>query len=89
MALNAWVNQHKVYPEEARKRGESGEVSVRFTVDREGHVLDVALVRSAGSERLDAAAHDLLRGARLPSFPPEMSQHRVTVTMRIRFELAH
>ena len=41
-------------------------VRVRFTVEPSGKVLDVSVVQSSGSARLDAAALALLRNAAVP-----------------------
>jgi protein TonB len=63
-------------------------VVVRFTVDRDGRVADVALVTSSGSRILDAAAQAMLRGASLPPFPGDMPQDHAIVTVPIRYSLA-
>ncbi len=73
----------------ARVNGDQGRVVVHFTVDRDGRVLDVALVQSSGSQILDDAAEALLRGARLPAFPTAMPQTQMTVTLPIRYALEH
>ena len=70
VALAAWLQAHKTYPEAARRSGEQGRVVVRFTVARDGQVLDVQLASSSGSPRLDQGATGMLRGARLPRSPP-------------------
>lgn len=87
-ALGVWLTTHKVYPEEARRRGEDGRVVVRFTVERSGHVLDVELIRSSGSSRLDAATEAMLRGRQVPPFVASMTQDQVTVTVTIRYALS-
>jgi protein TonB len=61
---------------------------LRFTIERSGRVLDVALVRSAGSPILDAAAEAMVRNGTVPPFPAEMPQDTVTVTVQIRYALA-
>ena len=86
-ALGDWLAAHKTYPEEARRRGAEGSVTVRFSVDRSGRVLDVALAGSAGASVLDAAAEAMLRGATLPPVPADMPQDTVTVTVRVRYTL--
>jgi protein TonB len=86
-ALSAWLASHRVYPEEARRRGEQGAVTVRFTVEPSGRVVDVSVVRSSGSPRLDAAAEAMLRGAVLPPFDPSMRQAPQTATVQIRYSL--
>jgi periplasmic protein TonB len=86
-ALGAWLQAHKTYPEEAKRRGDQGRAIVRFTVDHDGHVLGVHLVSGTGSALLDAAVEQLLRDARLPAFPPSMTQAEVTVSLQIRYSL--
>jgi protein TonB len=88
-ALSAWLAAHKTYPEAARRTGAEGAVTLRFTVNRSGHVLDVVLVRSADSPVLDAAAEAMLRGATLPSFPPGMPQDSITATVQVRYTLTN
>jgi protein TonB len=86
-SIAGWLASHKVYPEEARQRGEEGRVVVRFTVDRSGRVLDANLVGGSGSEQLDAKTIALVRSASFPAFPPTMTQGRVTITTSVRYTL--
>ena len=60
---------------------------MRFTVARNGRVLDVELVSGTGSVLLDQAVEHLLQGAQLPPFSPDMDQAQVTVTLQIRYAL--
>ena len=86
-AIGSWLQSHKTYPEAARGRGEEGTATVRFTVDREGRVLQFAIVQGTGSNELDDAVARLLRGAQLPGFPAAMTQAEVSVTVRVRYTL--
>src|SRR5271165_3812929 len=88
-ALAAWLAAHKTYPELARRRGEEGSVVLRFTANRSGHVLDVSLLRSAGSPVLDGAAEAMVRDATLPPFIATMPRDTVTVTVTIRYALTN
>lgn len=81
--LAAWLAANRRYPEEARRRGVEGEVTVRFSVAADGRVTEVAIAAGSGSSALDGAAVAMLRGARLP--PPGTD---VTRTVRIRYRLA-
>jgi len=85
--ISAWLLAHRSYPEAARRLGQEGTAVVRFTVNHEGHVLDVTLVRSSGSDALDQAVQTLLRGAHLPPFPPDMVLPQQSVTVPIRYRL--
>jgi periplasmic protein TonB len=86
-AVSAWLAAHRTYPAQARERGEEGNVSVRFTVDRFGRVVEAVIVKPSGSILLDEAALGLLRQAVFPAFPASMTQAQVTVTTSIRYSL--
>ena len=86
-ALAAWVQSRKRYPDEARRQGAEGQVAVRFTVGRDGQVLDVQVVRGSGSDLLDQAALSMFRAGRAPPFPTDMAQPQVTTTVSIRYRL--
>ncbi|HEY4044904.1 MAG TPA: energy transducer TonB [Rhodopila sp.] len=80
--FSAWLASRKNYPEAARRRGEEGNVTLRFKVAGDGTVLDVALVTGSGSPILDAAAQALFRDAKVP--PPQVEIDR---TVRLRYRL--
>jgi periplasmic protein TonB len=80
--LAAWLAANRRYPDEARRRSEEGEVTVRFTVMPGGQVSEAAVVKGSGFAALDAAALRLLQGATLPAPGIE-----ATRTVRIRFRL--
>ena len=86
-ALAAWVQSRKRYPDEARRRSAQGTVGVRFTVARDGQVLDAQVVQSSGSYLLDEAALTMFRGARTPQFTADMAQQQVSITVGIRYRL--
>ena len=86
-ALAQWLEAHKTYPDAARRRGEEGRATVRFTAARDGRVLNAELLTSTGSAALDEAVQAMLRDARLPPFPAGMTQDQVTVTVTIRYQL--
>jgi len=86
-AVSGWLTARKIYPEQARQRGDEGNVSIRFTVDRSGRVVEALVVASSGSALLDEAALRLSRNAVLPAFPVEMTQARITITTTIRYSL--
>jgi protein TonB len=85
--LGAWFERHKRYPESARERGEEGRAVLRFRVARDGRVLDYAIVQRTGHPDLDAALDEMMQGATLPPFPPDMTAAEIEVTLTIRFGL--
>ena len=40
-----WVDEHKVYPEEAKKEGIEGRVTIQFIITKEGKLANVKLLR--------------------------------------------
>lgn len=80
------LNRQKIYPPEAKIRGEEGRVIVRFTLDEEGWVIARRVLRSSGSSRLDEEVMGLLiRASPLP--PPPGRPERLTLTLTLRFYL--
>jgi periplasmic protein TonB len=82
-----WLRANRRYPDDARRRNETGVVQVRFVVARDGRVIDFAILRGSGSAILDDAARAMLADARLPAFPDGMPQETTSVTVQIRFDL--
>lgn len=86
-ALLGWLRRPKPYPDDARRRSTEGQVTLRITVAASGDVLAQEVQRSSGSDTLDQAALAVVRGARVPPFPPDMTQSRVTMTVGITYRL--
>ena len=86
-AVSGWLAARRIYPEEARRRGEEGRVAIRFTVDRSGRVESATIVAPSASERLNDGALAFVRQATLPAFPAAMTQARVTITTTMRYSL--
>jgi periplasmic protein TonB len=53
--FNTWVKEHTVYPADANEAGVFGKVIVQFSVDKEGRVCDVKVIKSVHPS-LDAEA---------------------------------
>lgn len=85
--VTAWLNRNKRYPQRARRLGHQGLVTVRFTLGREGRVLDFNIVRSSGHAALDDEVRDLMRRGHMPPMPAAMQQSRMTMLAPIRFKL--
>jgi len=69
--LLAWLERHKRYPDQARKRRQEGIVTVEFAIDGEGRVVAHRVVGASGVELLDDEARSLLvRASPLPP-PPD------------------
>lgn len=86
-AVGEWVLAHRSYPEMAKALGRQGTVVLQITVDPNGQVEAVSMLRGSGSESLDQAAQALVRDARLPPLPTGMKLPRQSVTLPIRYKL--
>lgn len=68
--LHAHLEREKRYPRKAKRLRKQGMPVIRFTMDREGNVLDVILIRSSGTQSLDQEAIDLVFRAQPLIKPP-------------------
>jgi len=86
-SVGHWLVQHRTGETDSRLRYIQGVVIISFTVLRDGQVQDVTVAQTSGYRALDEAAMALIRGARLPPFPPDMTQAFQDVTVPIRYGL--
>lgn len=78
----------KRYPREARRAGQEGTPTVRFTVDSRGRVSNISITRSSGYRLLDDATIELIRrAAPLPRMPRAMGRESVTMSLPIEYKL--
>lgn len=86
--LLAHLEQHRRYPARARKRHQEGTATLRFVMDREGHVLSFRLERSSGYDLLDDEVLEMIRRAEpLPAIPAELGRDRLELVVPVRFVL--
>ncbi len=82
----AHLERRKRYPPEARSQRLEGVALVRFSMNRQGRVLSVALVQSSDHAVLDREALGLLRRAQpLPSPPAEVVGDPLSLTVPVEF----
>ncbi len=82
------LERFKRYPRAAQRRHYQGVVQVRYSVDRQGNVLAVALAGSSGREPLDEEALAAVqRASPLPAPPPDVPGERIEVTTPVQFTL--
>jgi protein TonB len=80
--------RYKRYPAKARLHHKEGVALVRFTMDRSGDVLSVALGRSSGVPALDEESVELVRrAAPLPTPPMEVRGNPVELMIPVEFTL--
>jgi protein TonB len=64
------LERHKAYPPAARERGEIGVVQLAFSIDRKGHLVSSAIVKSSGYTALDQETIATVRRAQPFPVPP-------------------
>jgi protein TonB len=86
--LVAHLGRFKTYPAASRDRRETGQIMLRFDLDRAGQVSNAAISRSSGHTRLDWAALDMLRrAAPLPPPPSSVPGVKIELVVPVRFQL--
>lgn len=86
--VTAWLNQHKRYPVELKKKKKQGVVVVQFTVNRDGVVTASSIKKSSGILQLDTAALQMLSDASpLPAIPDWMGRQTLTLALPVEYSL--
>ena len=87
-ALMKHLNRFKQYPQSAKLRHEQGVVGLRFTIDRQGHVLAASISRSSGSKALDSECLDAVKRADpLPPIPAVFGRDQLDLVVPVEFVL--
>ena len=82
------LESHKRYPRVAERSGLNGRVVLRFTVRRDGEVLNPEVVEVAGHDSFrQAALQALRRVGQLPNFPDEIRRRELLVEVPITYTL--
>lgn len=86
--LQAWLEKHKEYPHQARRRRQEGTALLSFTFTRNGRVTNARIVESSGFHSLDREVMAMIRRANpLPPIPDDFPQHRLTLSVPVQFFL--
>lgn len=87
-ALHLHLSKHKRYPGEARNRRIEGVVTVAFSIDHEGRVTNVRVLKGSGSPLLDEEAVEMLsRASPLPTPPEEAAASALNLSLPIQFNI--
>jgi protein TonB len=82
------LDRYKVYPPDAARRRLRGVVVLKFTVIRDGTILDTRIHQSSGEASFDEEALALLqRVSPLPSLPAEIEGGRLRLTVPLNFSI--
>jgi protein TonB len=85
--LLSHIARYRLYPDDAKRNGVQGIVTVLFAMRRNGTVMDVWIRGTSGNKTLDAAAIDTIRRAvPLPNIPSEMPD-TLNVLIPVAFNL--
>ncbi|AJQ93788.1 energy transducer TonB [Gynuella sunshinyii] len=86
--INALIQRSHRYPDEARQRGQQGQVKLTITVKPNGKIKKIKIDKSSGYALLDREALAIARRINpLPDFPPSMKQEILELTFPIEFVL--
>jgi TonB family protein len=84
--LVAHLDKHKRYPPDRSQK--TAEISVRFTLDRLGHVLATAIEKSSGDTAFDEAALAMVkRSDPVPAPPPLIADEGLSFTLPVIFRV--
>jgi protein TonB len=87
-AVRAAIARAQRYPAQARNRGITGKSVIRVTIGRDGGLRNLALVRSSGSDLLDAAAVASAQAVgRYPAAPADLPGASFTFEAGLVFDL--
>lgn len=84
---NQWNRavQRAIASSARRVRGTRGSVSIAFVVSSSGAITSARISRSSGNGQLDSTALGIVRSARVPPPPPELSgSHSFTIPMTFK-----
>lgn len=82
----AFISEHLVYPESAKKMGKEGTIVVQFIVEKDGSVSTVKAVKKFD----DACAEETIRITKLMKWTPAMQRNkpvRCKISMAVKFKL--
>lgn len=86
--LMAHLANYKDYPAEAKKNKQQGIVTVQFTINTRGEILNYSIKKSSGYELLDKAALSLLQKASpAPALPTSFNKDELTLAIPIDYSL--
>jgi len=88
MNIRKKIEANKIYPDIARKMGIEGAAEIEFTLNQNGSLKGIKILKTSGSKILDNAAINAVKSALpLPPIPAKLKMHRITVKLLLVFKL--
>ena len=88
--VKAGINVHWIFPPSARQNRESGRISVIFTVNRQGQLINIEVLESTGRPILDHAAMEAIRGAApFDPFPDHINLERLNIRAHFDYRIRY
>lgn len=82
------IRRNRFSPPQSKKAGLSGDVKVRFVVDRKGGISGVSVAGSSGHGLLDSEAVQFIqRLSPVPAFPRDLKKAEIPLTITLKFDL--
>jgi protein TonB len=82
------IRRNRFSPPQSKKAGLSGDVKLRFVVDRKGGISGVSVAGSSGHSLLDSEAMQFIqRLSPVPAFPRDLKKADIPLTITLKFDL--
>lgn len=86
--LRKIIEAKKVYPKNAKRLSQSGTVTIKFTILRNGTIKNMQVINTSSFKILDDAALKILEDiAKLEVFPKELIEDEIVVVLPIEYDL--
>ena len=84
--LRALIDKNKSYPPLSKRLGQTGIVVVAFTLLKDGHIIDVRLVKPSRYERLNFSALEAVKKVeKFKPIPQEIGELKMDIKVPVKF----
>jgi protein TonB len=84
--LRALIDKNKSYPSLSKRLGQTGIVVVAFTLLKDGHIIDVRLVKPSRYERLNFSALEAVKKVeKFKPIPHEIGELKMDIKVPVKF----
>jgi protein TonB len=81
-----WLKRHGGYPREVASYQIEDTLTLKFTIDRRGEILEYKLIKRSKWHLLNRAIHRMMdRASPVPPIPPEIKKDKLTFTIPVHF----